>query len=280
MSLARRTLTVLSALVATVVLAASPAAADAGPPPSSMASMGDSITRGFNACGWYVDCTSRSFSTGDYASVNSHYLRIRTANSAITGRNYNDARSGARSADMHGQAGTAVSQGVQYVTMLIGANDACTSSESTMTPVSTYRANIDAALARLKSGLPNAKVFLISVPDIYRLWYVGKGSYSARSAWSLFGICRSMLANPTSTNQADVDRRARVRQRVVDFNTQLAQACAGYGANCDFDDNAVFNYPFTLSQLSTWDYFHPNTGGQQVLAATSYAAGFGWGIGA
>ncbi|MEH1013412.1 SGNH/GDSL hydrolase family protein [Micromonospora sp. CPCC 206060] len=272
----RRALTVLAAITAFVTLTAAPAVADAGPPPNSMASLGDSITRGFNACGWYVDCTSRSFSTGDYSSVNSHYLRIRTVNPNINGRNYNDGKTGAKSADMYGQAGSAVSQGVGYVTMLIGANDACTGSESTMTPVATYRANIDSALNRLKTGLPNARVFLISVPDIHRLWSVGKDSSSARTAWSLFGICQSMLANPTSTAQADVDRRARVRQRVIDYNTQLAQACAAYGANCTFDNNAVFSYPFTLSQLSTWDYFHPNTTGQQVLASTSYAAGFGW----
>ncbi|MFC7549810.1 GDSL-type esterase/lipase family protein [Plantactinospora sp. GCM10030261] len=280
----RRALVTLATLATTVVLtatatlvgAAPAAAADPGPPPASMASLGDSITRGFNACGWYVDCTSRSFSTGDYSSVNSHYLRIRAVNPAINGRNYNDARSGAKSADMYGQAGTAVSQGVGYVTILIGANDACTSSESSMTPVSTYRANIDAALNRLKSGLPNARVYLISVPDIQRLWAVGKGSGSARTAWSLFGICQSMLANPTSTSQSDVDRRTRVRQRVIDYNTQLAQACAAYGPYCDFDNNAVFNYPFTLGQLSGWDYFHPNTSGQQVLAFVPYAAGFAW----
>ncbi|MBO4204969.1 SGNH/GDSL hydrolase family protein [Micromonospora echinofusca] len=276
MSHRRRALTVLAAVTAFVTLAAAPAVADAGPPPNSMASLGDSITRGFNACGWYVDCTSRSFSTGDYSSVNSHYLRIRTVNPNIGGRNFNDGKTGAKSADMYGQAGSAVSQGVGYVTMLIGANDACTGSESTMTPVATYRANIDAALNRLKSGLPDARVFLISVPDIHRLWSVGKDSSSARTAWSLFGICQSMLANPTSTAQADVDRRARVRQRVVEYNTQLAQACAAYGANCAFDNNAVFGYPFSLSQLSTWDYFHPNTAGQQVLASVSYGAGFGW----
>ncbi|SCG64562.1 GDSL-type esterase/lipase family protein [Micromonospora halophytica] len=276
MTLVRRALAALASATALVLLATTPAVADAGPPPSSMASLGDSITRGFNACGWYTDCTSRSFSTGDYSSVNSHYLRVRALNPNIGGRNHNDARSGAKSADMYGQAGTAVSQGVDYVTMLIGANDACTSSESSMTPVSTFRANIDAALNRLKAGLPNARVLVVSVPDIQRLWYVGKGSSSARSAWSLFGICQSMLANPTSTQQADVDRRNRVRQRVVDFNTQLAQACAAYGPNCDFDDNAVFNYPFALSQVSTWDYFHPNTSGQAVLASVSYANGFGW----
>jgi lysophospholipase L1-like esterase len=276
MTIPRRVLATLAGLTALVLLGADPATAATTPPPNSMASLGDSITRGFNACGWYVDCTSRSFSTGDYSTVNSHYLRIRAVNPNIQGRNYNDARSGAKSADMYGQAGTAVGQGVEYVTMLIGANDACTSSESTMTSVTTFRANVDSALNRIRAGLPNARVAVISVPDIHRLWFIGKGSGSARTAWSAFGICQSMLANPTSTAQADVDRRARVRQRVIDYNSQLAQACAAYGANCDFDDNAVFNYPFVLSQVSTWDYFHPNTSGQAVLAGVSYANGFGW----
>jgi lysophospholipase L1-like esterase len=266
----------LTAGLAVAMLLGNPAAAAAGPPPNSMASMGDSITRGFNACGWYIDCTSRSFSTGSTDSVNSHYRRILAVNPAINGRNYNDAKSGAKVVDMPGQANTAVGQGVQYVTILIGANDACTSSEATMTSVASFRSSINSALATLKSGLPNARVAVLSVPDIKRLWQIGKDSSSARSAWSGFGICQSMLANPTSTAQADVYRRDRVRQRVVDFNTQLAQACAAYGSNCDFDDNAVFNYPFVLSQVSTWDYFHPNSTGQQVLASASYAAGFGW----
>lgn len=276
MTLVRRALATLAGVTALVLLTTGPAVADPGPPPSSMASIGDSITRGFNACGWYVDCTSRSFSTGDNSTVNSHYLRIRAVNPAIGGRNVNAAKTGAKSADAYAQAGTAVSQGVGYVTILIGANDACTSSEATMTTVATFRANIDAALNRLRAGLPNAKVYVISIPDIHRLWSVGRGSGSARTAWSLFGICQSMLANPTSTSQADVDRRNRVRQRVVDFNTQLAQACTAYGTNCRFDGNAVFGYPFTLNQLSGWDYFHPNTTGQQVLASVSYPAGFRW----
>lgn len=258
-------------------LLATTAPADAIPPiPSSMSSLGDSITRGFNACGWFYDCTDRSWSTGGYTSVNSHYLRIRAKNSLINGRNYNDARSGARMSDLNGQAQTAVSRGVQYVTILMGANDACTSSESTMTSVATYRAQLDAALATLKNGRPNAAVFIGSVPDVKRLWFIGKDSSSARYAWSEFGICQSMLANPQSTAQADVDRRNRVQQRVRDFNTQLAQACTAYGANCKFDNNAIFNYQFVLSQVSSWDYFHPNTSGQQVLASVSYGAGFGW----
>jgi lysophospholipase L1-like esterase len=281
MSLSWRGSAALAALTAAVITAAqlgtaAPAAAAPGPPPGSIASMGDSISRGFNACGWYVDCPSRSFSTGTDSAVNSHYLRIKAVNPAINGHNLNDAKSGAKVADMPGQAATAVSQGAAYVTVLIGANDACTSSESSMTGVAAFRSSLDSALGTLKSGLPNAKVLLISIPDIKRLWQVGSTSSSARAVWSLFGVCQSMLANPSSTAAADNARRDRVRQRVVDFNGQLASACAAYGANCKYDGGAVFGYQFQLSQVSTWDYFHPNASGQAVLASLSYAAGFGW----
>ncbi len=83
-----------------------------------------------------------------------------------------------------------------------------------------------------------------------------------------------MLANPTSTKRADVNRRAAVRQRNIDFNTQLAQVCATY-TNCIFDNNAIFNTAFTTSDVSTIDYFHPSVAGQKKLANTAWtAAGF------
>lgn len=255
--------------------AAGAAIPGAGPAPNSMASMGDSITRGFNACGWYSDCTSRSFSTGDDSYVNSHRLRIRAVNPSFTSA-FNDAVTGARASGMAGQASSAVGQGVQYVTVEIGANDACTSSEASMTSVATFRSQIDAALNTLRTGLPDARVFIGSIPDLKRLWFIGKNDGNARFFWSLGGICQSMLANPTSTAAADEARRDRVRQRVVDFNSQLAQACAAYGSNCRYDGGAVFNYQFQFSQVSGWDYFHPNRDGQKVLAQVSYAAGFGW----
>lgn len=270
-----------AALVALLVLPllavpAAPAAAQAGPPPDSMASMGDSITRGFNACGFYVDCTSRSFSTGDSAAVDSHYLRIRAVNPDIAGRNHNHARSGATAADLPGQARSVVERDVDYVTILIGANDACADTEAGMTPVADFRRHVDEALTVLKQGLPDARVLVISIPDLKRLWQVGRGNLLARLAWSLLDVCQSMLASPTSTAAADEARRDRVRQRVIDYNSELAAACAAYGPNCRFDGNAVFNYPFTLSQVSGWDYFHPNQTGQRVLADLSYRAGFGW----
>jgi lysophospholipase L1-like esterase len=258
-------LTVAAVLLGLGVAPAGPAAAVVERP-TRMASLGDSITRGFNACGWYVDCPSRSWSTGSSSAVGSHYLRLSAARSLSA---YNDARSGAKIGALPAQASTAVSQGVQYVTVLLGANDACTSSPSTMTSVDSFRSGARSGLQTLANGGVRT-VFVASVPDIYRLWQVGRTSSSARTAWAVFGICQSMLRNPTSTQQTDVDRRAFVRQRVVDFNTVLAQECAAV-AGCVFDDNAVFSYPFALSQLSTWDYFHPNTSGQAVLASVTWS---------
>ncbi len=269
---------VRAALAATVALLLLPGMTGTGiaaPIPSSMSALGDSITRAFNACGFFADCTSRSWSAGSYSSVNSHYLRIKAKNSAITNQNFNDAVSGAEMIDLNGQSQTAVSRGVQYVTVLMGANDVCASSEAGMTPVATFQSQFQQAMTTLTSGLPNASLFVSSIPRIKRLWEVGKDNSSARSAWSGFKICQSMLANPLSTAQADVDRRNRVDQRNIDYNTVLATVCGQY-ANCKFDGNAVFNYPFLLSHMSTWDYFHPNTSGQTVLASVSYTAGFNW----
>ena len=283
----RRIWTVVAAVAMAVSVLAAPAQAAKGgggsgggtttgePVPASMASIGDSITRAFNACGWYVDCPARSWSTGGGSdSVNSHFERLRALDPTMATA-YNDAVSGAKADDMPGQAQNARNQGAGYVTMLIGANDACTSSESTMTSVSAFQASIASALATLDPDARGVKVFVVSIPDIYRLWQVGKGSSSARSAWSGFGICQSMLANPTSTDPVDEERRQRVRQRVIDFNAALVAECAAY-VNCKDDGGVVFGYPFQLSQMSGWDYFHPNESGQAVLAQETFAAGFQW----
>ena len=269
-----RPLRALIVLVAALVLVAPATAASAAAPPvpRTMASLGDSITRGFNACGWYSDCPSRSWSTGTTSSVNSHYLRLAPKGTLLA---YNDAKTGAKMSALAGQAGSAVAQGADYVTVLLGANDACTSSESTMTSVGTFDAQVRQGLAVLAQR-PSTYVFVASIPDIKRLWQVGKDSSSARTAWSLFGICQSMLANPRSTTTSDVARRDRVQQRVRDYNGVLAKACADYGDHCRYDGGTVFGYPFALSQLSTWDYFHPNTSGQAVLAQVTWAASYGW----
>ena len=181
-SACRRIFAALAAVAWLGLPCALPAAAATEPIPNSMSSLGDSITRGYDACGFFIDCPQRSWSTGTYSTVDSHYLAILTKNATISGHNNNDAKTGAKMIDLNGQAQAAVSQKVDYVTILIGANDACTSTEAAMTAVDTFGAQFEQAMTTLSNGLPNARIFVSSIPNPYRLWQIGKDNSSARSA--------------------------------------------------------------------------------------------------
>ena len=228
-----------------------------------MGAIGDSYTAGAfsgSPCALTAAlCTANSWSTG--TSINSHYLRLRVFSPTINGRNYTYASSGRKMDDLVRQANLAVAQQVQYVTIMLGLNDACRESEAAMTPVATFRTQFTSGMNTLRSGLPTTRFFVTSIIDPERLRVVFKDDAAARSAWAAQQVCAAALANPLSTATADWDRRASVRQRVIDFNRQLAEVCAQY-VNCRFDNNAVFNWQFTKSQFVTRDYFHPSPAGQ------------------
>ena len=259
-------------LAATLALALSASAQ--GAYPNSIASTGDSITRAFNDCWFpYIDCPSASWSTG--TSSYSHYRRIQSVNFGITGRSYNHAVSGADMADLYGQVQGVIGRRAEYVTILMGANDVCASSEAGMTDVTVFRDQFAAAMSSLNASLPTSRIFVSSIPDIYQLFSLYRWDLGANSVWAIAGICQSMLAYPFSNLPADVARRARVRQRNIDYNTKLAEVCAWY-TQCRFDNNAVFNTAFVRSDVTTRDYFHPSVNGQAKLAAITWSqvAGF------
>jgi lysophospholipase L1-like esterase len=242
--------------------------------PSSIASTGDSITRGFNTCAFpFIDCPQNSWSTGTSSAVNSHYRRILAANPLISGRNFNDAKTGARMNGLNAQVTSVVAQGAEYVTILMGANDLCTSSVETMTPTATLESQLQGALQTLSSGLPNARIFVVSIPNVYHLWEILHTSFYAVVTWTLGDICQSLLANPTSTAPADVARRQQVYARNVADNLALRRACARF-IHCRFDGNAAFNVQFVRSDVSTRDYFHPAVAGQAKASAATWAATF------
>lgn len=272
-------LVVLGALIAAAPAAASPEKVG---PPNRVTALGDSITRGYNSqgvgCSFLVDCPQNSWATGTNAAVNSVLTRIKTLNPAAVTSNPvrgNDAVTGARAAGLAGptgQAQTAIAGNPDLVMILIGANDVCTSSQATMTSTAAFRASIEDALGRLSTQLPDARIAVSSIPNIYNLWDVLKGNASARFIWGLFGICQSMLANPLGNTAADVARRNAVRQRNIDFNTILQEECAEY-IHCRYDGGAAFALNFLASDVSTQDYFHPNTNGQVKAALTAWNSG-------
>lgn len=241
-------------------------------PPVSMAALGDSMTRAYGACFPWRDCPESSWSTGVLSTVESHRDRI-AAMSGTAPRTHNLAVSGARVSQLEAQAREAVRAQVDYVTILIGGNDACAPTEDAMTSTEAFRGSFAAALTALADGLPQARILVLSVPDLARLWQVGTTQPEVPVTWERFGLCQSMLANPLSSALPDRRRRARVRERVVQYNEAMATECAAR-PNCRWDGNAVFEHPFTIEMLSAHDYWHPSLLGQSTLAEVSWSAGF------
>ncbi len=237
------------------------------PAPNSIAAIGDSITRAADVCCWYGDHPANSWSTGgaSWDGVASHYERIRALNPEIAGRNYNNAVSGARMKAGPAQAVKSVSQGAKYVTMLLGANDLCTSSPSTMTLVHSFRTDYQQTLRTVIAGLPRrGRIFVSSIPDVYQLWEIYHSDSTAQFVWDTANICQSLL-DPSRTEE----QRQAVRQRNIAFNAVLAKGCSLY-ARCRFDDNATFHLRFDRSDVSKLDYFHPSLSGQADLARVTW----------
>ena len=265
----RRLVTALLACGLMVGLLA-PVSAEASPAlPDSMAALGDSITRADDFCCSYGDHPGQSWSTGGawYDGISSHFERIKRRNSAITGHGYNDAVTGAKMSSAATQASAAAGQHVGYVTILLGANDLCTSSPSAMTSKDSFKAQFSQAMAILRQQLPRARVFVSSIPDIYQLWKVLHPNPVARTVWAAAHICPAMLG-PTRTEA----ERQQVVAREAAFNQILADGCHQYGALCRWDGGATYRYKFSASQVSILDYFHPDLDGQAALASVTWAA--------
>jgi lysophospholipase L1-like esterase len=266
-----------------VLVAAITPAAAAGPslpPPESMAAVGDSITQAASTGGSLgADYPANSWSTGTNTTVNSHFLRLRALNPAITATNASV--SGAKVVHLDGQMRSLASVQPGYLTVLIGGNDLCTDTVGEMTATATFEDQFRTAMTTLLGNAsvagvsPDTRVYVVSIPDVYQLWTLFKDSWWARTVWAAGDICQSLLANPTSTQQADRDRRALVRQRNMEYNTALAKVCAEFASRCHWDGNAAFSTVLARSDVSA-DYFHPSTSGQARLAATSWAAGYAW----
>jgi lysophospholipase L1-like esterase len=235
--------------------------------PDSMAAVGDSITRGFDACSVLSDCPEVSWATGSDPQVDSLAVRLLGATGAAE-RSWNYAVTGARMADLPGQMAQAATRRPELVTVMAGANDACRSSASAMTSVADFRAEFQDAMNTLRGALPRTQVYVSSVPDLKRLWSQGRGNPLGKQVWKL-GICPSMLGDADSLDSAATLRRGQVQDRVKAYNQVLREVCAK-DRRCRFDGDAVFDYRFGTDQLSHWDWFHPSRDGQARLAEIAY----------
>lgn len=235
--------------------------------PVSIVAVGDSITRGFNTCLVLSDCPEVSWATGSSPEVKSLAVRL-LGTARVATHSWNYAESGTTMSDLPAQMERAAVRGPELVTVMTGANDACRSSTSAMTPVGEFRADFQDAMRTLRKAQPKTQVYVASIPNLMRLWSEGRTNPLGKQVWKL-GICPSMLGDADALDAAANERRATVQQRVEDYNDVLAEVCRA-DDRCRYDGGAVYEYRFGTAQLSHWDWFHPSTDGQARLAEIAY----------
>lgn len=239
------------------------------PLPSSMAAIGDSITAGvgaapddFNVAPEHAWATGRADD-----DVVSHYERLLALDAPVEGRRENFAVPGAKMADGPDQARRSVASGASYVTILLGANDICTATAEAMTPVAQFEDDFRTTLQILDSGLPDAVFFVLSIPDIHRLWETFEGHPAVRKLWETSGTCGSMFGRDST----DTGRRA-ARARNAAYNEVLETVCAEK-QRCRFDNKAIFHHEFGRDLVAP-DFFHPSHRGHEVLAELTWRYGY------
>ncbi len=248
--------------------------------PTSMAALGDSITIAYDVTKLLTAQPEYSWSTGTSTSVQSVYTRLKKRRTASWLAKANYAVSGAKMSDLAGQAAVPMGtvKGKELVTILMGANDACTNTDGGHDGMS--RPSGAGSRLRCRALLPQGSRPGGGRLDPRHLQAVGGRagrSSSARFVWGLYGICQSMLKSPIIPRRTRTSPAADVRARVVAFNQRAGasvlgvETAVGHDA-CRFDGNAVYDTTFALTDISKVDYFHPSVSGQATLAAVTYSA--------
>lgn len=236
-----------------------------------MASIGDSITTGFNAKN-PLDNKSLNWSTGYSTSgkVNSHYWRVK---GIYEGEVYqvNQAKAGAQSDAILGQMESIIKdlkgRELDYLTVMIGANDVCSWPAEHETRLNEFGVRVRATLERAMAVNPDIKITLVPVPNMLRLYEVGKATSGCSTKWKVMKICKNLLLNK------DEYERTAFGERVVDLNHVLADIAADYPQSVHFAQE-VATFEFNKADISGYDCFHPSQQGQDQIAAKAWQGGW------
>lgn len=257
--------------------------------PKRLYSIGDSITRAFDAF-LPFDNKNLSWVNGYYGfwqqilgmpNVNSHYQRIQNAFGASGTENMMAAVSGARMDQFTNMAMGVAWRNIDYTTVLLGANDVCVDSPAALPSDAQFEHNFRSGMDQLVNYLPNGSTVLVaSIPDVEQVYQAGLnktalGVVNCKAIWSLANICQSVLAD--TNTEAD---RQYVKSRNAGYNAILQNVSAEYqnqatasGKQLFIDYNNASGSQFTHVDVSNIDCFHPSEIGQHRISQETWRNG-------
>ena len=229
-------------------------------------SMGDSITAGFNTR-WPGDINNSRYnwSTGNSKHVQSHLHKLKEIIS-LKVKPINVAKSRATSYQLKQQLTNIKSPTIDYLTLLIGANDVCDWQEDYAENQQKFRYNVHDIIEKAIEINADVRIILPAIPNMYRLYKQGKDKCGVR--WDYFKACPSLL----SSKRTDAERLAFL-ERLISANETLKGLAAHFAENVKYIGK-VYEYEFTLDHISRIDCFHPSIKGQNELARITWENGW------
>ncbi|HVJ65482.1 MAG TPA: SGNH/GDSL hydrolase family protein [Bdellovibrionota bacterium] len=163
-----------------------------------------------------------------------------------------------------------------YVTLLIGPNDICGKKVEDMVDTAVFKKNVHDTLSKLFSANPEVRVLISEIPDVERVWRIARdhrlsGIKGARTCGEVW---KKMPFCANLLTVSDESDRRRMRERAESYNAALGEVVAEYGALHDDQvrmARGVYGSKFELGALSA-DCFHPNQKGHQMLTDTTWAS--------
>lgn len=226
--------------------------------------------------------------TGADRLVTSHYWRLYDKlGSSLNGpiASLNLAKDGAVSADLPAQAQAlvdAATDGLDYVTILIGANDVCHNPTPDVEVDTTKLAdNVSAAIRTLVARNAAVKIVLVPIPRVTDLptlaaSKIGQSNVTFQQFWDRIAepaydqhLCDPLLLSTTTQARRDVAAAGiqHANQKLKDVVAPLFPSNVKYAA-------AAETAALTLDDVSQVDAFHPSVKGQNRISEIAWGAGW------
>ncbi|MCB9229628.1 MAG: SGNH/GDSL hydrolase family protein [Deltaproteobacteria bacterium] len=239
-----------------------------------MGSLGDSISTAVNSTGIGAK-TMHSWSTG-YGKdglVRSHFLRLHQLFPDRDIIAHNVAQGGATSFQLHHQVKEVNQFSPDYVTILIGGNDACVwDEEKRSNQIASYEKNVKEAISSLVKRNDQIKILLLPIPDMLALWELSTNTESKRKTcqvwWNFYQFCPSLLKSDVTA-----DMRIAFQSRVDEANLALQRVADSFPQHVLFD-LSLSESRFEDHHISKKDCFHPSGEGQNLIAELSWKSGW------
>ncbi|HEX7490179.1 MAG TPA: SGNH/GDSL hydrolase family protein, partial [Candidatus Limnocylindrales bacterium] len=168
-----------------------------------------------------------------------------------------------------------------YVTFELGTNDLCASPQP-LTSAATFQTQLQDAIAILRAGLPaGSRILMLAVPNMPHFHEITQADPTAKAVLAKTPIQRGC---PPYLGNSNFMPFAVANGFLNQYNTALYSACSAIEnsdggtdrLHCTYNTGLLSESDFVISDLSTYDYFHPSLAGQARMAANAWAADI-WG---